>query len=152
MGDLGSIPGLGKSPGGRNSNLLQYSCLENFHGQRSLASYSPWGRKELDTTEWLSTAQEKQLQKHKYVKVKQYTTNQPMDRWRIQRQNKNKKTWRQMKTKHNDLKPIAQGKHRFKTQICSNTSLPQETRTMSNKQPRLTPKATWERKTNKTQS
>ena len=26
-------------------------------GQRSLAGYSPWGRKELDTTEWLSTAQ-----------------------------------------------------------------------------------------------
>ena len=28
-GDVGSIPGLGKSPGGGNSNLLQYSCLEN---------------------------------------------------------------------------------------------------------------------------
>ena len=28
-GDLGSIPGLGKSPGEGNSNLLQYSCLEN---------------------------------------------------------------------------------------------------------------------------
>ena len=26
---LGSIPGLGRSPGGRNGNLLQYSCLEN---------------------------------------------------------------------------------------------------------------------------
>ena len=51
MEDLGSIPGLGKSPGGGNGNLLQYSCLEHFHGQRSLASYSPWGRKELDTTE-----------------------------------------------------------------------------------------------------
>ena len=35
----------------------QYSCLENPHGQRSLAGYSPWGHKELDTTEWLSTAQ-----------------------------------------------------------------------------------------------
>ena len=38
-------------------NLLQYSCLENPHGQRNLAGYSPWGRKELDTTERLSTAQ-----------------------------------------------------------------------------------------------
>ena len=28
-GDLGSIPGLGSSPGGGNGNLLQYSCLEN---------------------------------------------------------------------------------------------------------------------------
>ena len=37
-------------------NPLQYSCLENPHGQRSLAGYSSWGRKESDTTEWLSTA------------------------------------------------------------------------------------------------
>ena len=28
-GDLGSIPGLGRSPGEGNGNLLQYSCLEN---------------------------------------------------------------------------------------------------------------------------
>ena len=28
-GDLGSIPGLGRSPGKGNDNLLQYSCLEN---------------------------------------------------------------------------------------------------------------------------
>ena len=28
-----------------------------FHEQRSLAGYSPWGCQELDTTEWLSTAQ-----------------------------------------------------------------------------------------------
>ena len=28
-GDVGSIPGLGRSPGGRNGNPLQYSCLEN---------------------------------------------------------------------------------------------------------------------------
>ena len=38
MGDLGSIPGLGRSPGGGRDNLLQLSCLENPHGQRSLAS------------------------------------------------------------------------------------------------------------------
>ena len=55
MGDLGSIPGLGRSPGGGHGNPLQYSCLENPHGQRSLAGCSPWGRKELDTTERLST-------------------------------------------------------------------------------------------------
>ena len=52
-GDLGSIPGLGRSPGGGHSNPLQYSCLGNPHGQRSLAGYSPWGRKESDTTERL---------------------------------------------------------------------------------------------------
>ena len=41
--NLGSIPGLGRSPGGRNGNPLQYSCLENHHKHRSLAGYSPWG-------------------------------------------------------------------------------------------------------------
>ena len=56
-GDLGLIPGLGRSPGGGHGNPLQYSCLENPHGQRRLAGYSPWGRKESDMTEQLSTAQ-----------------------------------------------------------------------------------------------
>ena len=32
-------------------HILQYSCLEHPHGQRSLAGYSPWSRKELGTTE-----------------------------------------------------------------------------------------------------
>ena len=32
----GSVPGLGRSPGEGNGNPLQYSCLENPHGQRSL--------------------------------------------------------------------------------------------------------------------
>ena len=49
--DGGSILGLGRSPGGGHGNSLQYSCLENPHGQRSLVGYSPRGRKELDTTE-----------------------------------------------------------------------------------------------------
>ena len=33
LGDLGSIPELGSSPGGGHGNPLQYSCLENPHGQ-----------------------------------------------------------------------------------------------------------------------
>ena len=49
--DRGSIPGSGRFPGGGHSNSLQYSCLENPHGQRSLAGYSPWGPKELDVPE-----------------------------------------------------------------------------------------------------
>ena len=61
-GDLSSIPVLGRSPGGRHGNPLQYSCPENPHGQRSLAGYSPWGRKELDSTERVSTAQMCNLQ------------------------------------------------------------------------------------------
>ena len=32
--DVSSIPGLGRSPGGGNGNLLQYSCLENPMGRR----------------------------------------------------------------------------------------------------------------------
>ena len=36
---------------------LQYSGLENPHEQKSPEGYSPWGRKELGTTEGLSTAQ-----------------------------------------------------------------------------------------------
>ena len=50
-GDLGSIPGLGRSPGRKHGNPLEYFCLENPHGQRSLVGYSPQGRKESDTTE-----------------------------------------------------------------------------------------------------
>ena len=44
-GDLGLIPGLGKFPGGGHGNPLWYSCLENPHGQRSLAGCTPCGRK-----------------------------------------------------------------------------------------------------------
>ena len=104
--DMGSIPGLGRPPGGGLGNSLQYSCLENpmdrgawwatvhrvtkssdgkslpalqetqvpymgwitpwkrkwqptpvflpgdFHGQRSLVGYSPWGHKVLEMTGW----------------------------------------------------------------------------------------------------
>ena len=35
-GDLGLIPGLGRFSGGGHGNPLQYSCLENPHGQRIL--------------------------------------------------------------------------------------------------------------------
>ena len=37
--DAGSIPG---SPGGGHGSPLQHTCLENPHGQRSLAGYSAW--------------------------------------------------------------------------------------------------------------
>ena len=48
--EAGSIPGSGRSPGGGHSNPLQYSSLENPHGQKSLAGSQTW-------TEQLSTAQ-----------------------------------------------------------------------------------------------
>ena len=60
--DLGSMPGLEDSLEGGHDNPLQYSCLENPHVQRSLAGYSPWGRKELDTTEQLSTTKHSVLE------------------------------------------------------------------------------------------
>ena len=50
MRDMGSIPGLGKSPGERNGNALQYRYLEKpWTG--SLVGHSPWGHKESDMTE-----------------------------------------------------------------------------------------------------
>ena len=55
MINSGSVPGLGRSPGGGHGNTLQYFCLENPHRKRSLVGYSPWGHKESDMTEGLST-------------------------------------------------------------------------------------------------
>ena len=50
--DLGSIPGSGRSPRGGNGNPLQYSCMENYMDRGAWGGgYSPWGRKESDTTE-----------------------------------------------------------------------------------------------------
>ena len=53
-GDLGLIPGLERSSGGQGSPL-QFSFLEDPHGQRSLAGYSTWCHKESDMTKRLST-------------------------------------------------------------------------------------------------
>ena len=48
VGDLGSIPGLGRSLAGEHGKPLQY---RNPYGQRSLVGCNPRGRKELNTTE-----------------------------------------------------------------------------------------------------
>ena len=55
VGDLVSIPGLGRSPGGGHGNPLQYSCLETPMDREAWWA-SSWGCKESDTTEWLSTS------------------------------------------------------------------------------------------------
>ena len=60
VGDQGSIPGSGRSPGGGNGNPLQYSLVNSMDRR----AYSPWGHKELDTTEWLT------LQRYKETKRK----------------------------------------------------------------------------------
>ena len=43
-GDMGSIPGSGRSPGEGNGNSFQYSSLENFTDR----GYSPWDQTEKD--------------------------------------------------------------------------------------------------------
>ena len=50
-GDLGLIPGSGRSPGEGNGLPTPIFLPEESHGQRNLVGYSPWDRKELDTTE-----------------------------------------------------------------------------------------------------
>ena len=67
--DLGSIPGLGRSPGGGHGNPPQCSCLENPHGQRSLAGYTVHGVTQ-SMTERLSTAQHSVPRTHALQKKK----------------------------------------------------------------------------------
>ena len=48
--DLGSVSGLGRSPGEGDPVFLP----GKFHGQRSLVGYGPWGHEELDMSECLT--------------------------------------------------------------------------------------------------
>ena len=52
-GDLGLIPGPGRFLGEGNGKPLQYPCLKNPIGERSLVGCSPWDRTELGTRERL---------------------------------------------------------------------------------------------------
>ena len=54
LGDLGSVPGLGKIPWKRAWQLTPVFLPGESHGQRSLAGYSPRGRNESDMTEQLT--------------------------------------------------------------------------------------------------
>ena len=58
---MGSIPALERSPGVRNGNPLQHSCLGNPMNRGAWQATGPWDLKELDTAEWLSTAHLKSL-------------------------------------------------------------------------------------------
>ena len=61
-GDLGLIPGSGRSPGEGNEIQSTLVILPGeFHGQRHLAGYSPWGRKESDSTEQLTLSRSRGL-------------------------------------------------------------------------------------------
>ena len=55
VGDQGSISGSERSPGERKWQSTPVFLPGEFHGQRSLVGYNPWGLKELDTTEQLNT-------------------------------------------------------------------------------------------------
>ena len=63
VGDLGLSPGWGRAPGEEKGYPLQYSGLE------SSMDCSPWGRKELDTTECLSLFHLRLIHLNVYYKV-----------------------------------------------------------------------------------
>ena len=65
-GDTGLIPGFGRSPGGGNWQPTPVLPGES-HGQRSLASYSPWGCKESDTTLHMMIKQNAQSQSQLFI-------------------------------------------------------------------------------------
>ena len=50
-GDVGSIPGSGRSPGEGNGNPLQYSCLGIPMDRGAYQATGPWGHTELNMTE-----------------------------------------------------------------------------------------------------
>ena len=54
VGDLGLIPGFGKNPWRREWLAIPVFFAGEFHGQRSLTSYSPWGHKEWDMPKGLA--------------------------------------------------------------------------------------------------
>ena len=56
-GDVGLIPGSGRSPGGRKWHPTPVFLLEKSHGPRSLVGYSPMGHRELDMTKHKHTPQ-----------------------------------------------------------------------------------------------
>ena len=93
----------------------------------------------------------KKRKNHKCVESKQYAMKYPGDHWRDQRGNqkipRDKWQW-----KHDNPKPMGCSKSSPTGEVYSNTSLPQETRKISNKQSNLTRKGTSKRRTNKTQS
>ena len=85
------------------------------------------------------------------MEAKHYVTKYPKDSWINQRGNqkipRDKWQW-----KHDNPKPMGCSKSSSEREVYSYTSLPKETRNISNKQYNLTPKGTRERRTNKTQS
>ena len=85
------------------------------------------------------------------METKQQATKKPVDQRWNQRGNL-KIPWDKWQWKHDNPKPMGCTKSSTKMEVYSSTILPQETRKISNKQSKLTPKGTRERRTSKTQS
>jgi len=86
-GDPGLIPGLGRSPGEGNGNTeapLQY-LPGGFHEQRSLAGYSPQGRKEWDMTERLTVTLRHGREAGKSVERKRVRTEERAFHWSLEK-------------------------------------------------------------------
>ena len=66
-GDVGSIPGLGRSPGEGNGNPLQYSCLENSMDRGSWRATAQGVIEELDITNTFRTSTERSLTQKEYI-------------------------------------------------------------------------------------
>ena len=66
-GDMDLTPGLRRSPGEGNGNPLQYSCLVLSMDRG--AHYSPWGHKDQDTAEWLSTTLHAHMHTHTHTHI-----------------------------------------------------------------------------------
>ena len=54
-GDIGVSPWVRKVPWGRKWQPISVFLAGEFHGQRNLAGYNPWGHEESDTTELAHT-------------------------------------------------------------------------------------------------
>ena len=72
---------LGRSPGGGHGSPLQYSFLENPHGQKSLVGYSPLGHKVSDTTEQLRTDLTQSCHKSSICKIQNIVEAQSINVW-----------------------------------------------------------------------
>ena len=70
VGDVGSIPGSGRSSGEGNGNPPPILLLGKSHGRRSLLGFIPWGRKESDMTEKLH-----------FIQLNNRKTNNPIKNW-----------------------------------------------------------------------
>ena len=91
---------------------------------------------------------EKNCKKYKHLETKQHATKQPVDHWRNQRRNLKipRGKWQQ---RSDNPKLMGCSKSHSKRKVCSNTSPPQETRKVSNKQANFTSKAARERRTDR---